>query len=124
MGEFDLWSVIYREWEPCCAGSLHPPLPMPRWAASLPFVIPPVPACRGTEAGDNLPRYIRCARKWNRRSLGFAPTARRGRRDDKGEGGDFYEEPSNGMDRKKQQLPPLRAGWMALRLLRSGVVCH
>jgi hypothetical protein len=80
MGEFDLWSVIYREWEACCAGSVHPPLPMPRWAASLPFVIPPE-AKRKAEA--ILPRYIRCARKWNSRSLGFA-------RDDKGEGGDFY----------------------------------
>jgi hypothetical protein len=80
MGEFDLWSVIYREWEACCAGSVHPALPMPRWAASLPFVIPPEAKLK---AETILPRYIRCARKVNRRSLGFA-------RDDKGEGGDFY----------------------------------
>ena len=29
-------------------------------------------------------------------------------RDDKGEGGDFYQEPSDRMARKKQQVPPLR----------------
>jgi hypothetical protein len=29
-------------------------------------------------------------------------------RDDKGEGRDLYQEPSDRMDRKKQQVPPLR----------------
>jgi len=31
-------------------------------------------------------------------------------RDDKGEGGDVYEEPLDRMDRKTQQIPRLRSG--------------
>jgi len=35
-----------------------------------------------------------------------APQVPRRARDDKGEGGDFYWEPSDRMGRKKQQVPP------------------
>jgi hypothetical protein len=42
-------------------------------------------------------------------TAGPSPALRSGR-DDKGEGGDLYQELSDRMDRKKQQVPALRSG--------------
>jgi hypothetical protein len=46
----------------------------------------------------------------NCRSLGFA-------RDDKGEGGEFYQEPSDRMAEKKPQIPPLRFAPVGMTIL-------
>jgi hypothetical protein len=102
----------------CCVGSVHPPSPKPRWATALHFVIPTGAQrsggtcsftfthrrmCRGQIASG-----FRFSTNANCRSpFDFGPTASRGRRDDKVEGGGSPWHQQTWIDSQATKVPTL-----------------
>jgi hypothetical protein len=94
--------------------SVHPPPPLPRWAATPNFVIPTGAKRRGGTRSFTF-GYSECAMSHSPpgsvsqlTQTADPSTALRSGRDDKVEGGVFYQGPLDRTDRRKLQVPPLR----------------